>query len=44
MIEHRNIFLNFCKTCKIIKDLRVFHCKHCELCVVRHGIIIKIYN
>ena len=36
-IGERNIMLKYCKTCKIIKDLRVFHCKYCDLCVMRHG-------
>ena len=29
--------MRFCRTCKIIKDIRVFHCKYCNLCIERHG-------
>lgn len=28
--------LKICKSCNIIRNLRVFHCKHCGLCVLRH--------
>ena len=30
------IELKMCKSCHIIKNLRVFHCRKCGLCVLRH--------
>lgn len=36
-ISDRNFMLKYCKTCKIVKDVRVFHCKYCNLCIMRHG-------
>jgi len=35
-VNSQNIFLKFCTTCKIVKDVRVFHCKYCNLCIERH--------
>lgn len=29
--------LQICRTCHILRTLRVFHCKDCDLCVDRHG-------
>ena len=30
------IKLKMCKSCHIIKNLRVFHCRKCGLCILRH--------
>lgn len=41
-LKEANLFLKYCKTCKIIRDIRVFHCKICNLCVMRHGKFLKL--
>lgn len=35
-IAKQEIFLKFCRTCLIAKDLRVFHCSQCNVCILRH--------
>lgn len=35
-ISKQEIFLKFCRTCHIAKDLRVFHCSQCDVCILRH--------
>lgn len=29
--------LNYCRTCCLLKNLRVFHCSTCNVCVKKHG-------
>jgi palmitoyltransferase ZDHHC9/14/18 len=36
VLKEKIYFLKYCKTCKIVRDIRSFHCKLCGVCVERH--------